>query len=717
MHKEELDSLQREMARNDQPAEKQPLDRDAITFEDLFSIQDVQRLQDEFALATGVASIITRPDGTPLTSPSNSMRLCAEIIQKTEKGHSDCLKSFAALGRYNPDGAIVLQCLGGGLWSAGAGIAVGGHHIANWLIGQVRNGTQADDAMRAYAAEIGANESDFMEAFHGTPIMSRVQFERIAKVLFTLANQLSTSAYQNIQQARFISERKQIEVSLREINEKFTAAFNNAPIMIGISSLEDGRCLDINQRFLDVFGLSREEAIGKTSVEVGMFSQSDRDNLKEIMLRDGKVQDLELTMRTKSGKAILLKYWGEIITVSGQKRLLSIALDITEHRKVEHQLQQAQKMESVGRLAGGVAHDFNNMLSVILGHAYLALMEIDSSSPLFANLEEIRTAAERSADLTRQLLTFARKQAVAPKVLDLSDTVSGLLKMLQRLIGEDIHLVWQPKEGLWPVKVDPSQIDQILVNLCVNARDAIADIGKITIETGNSVFDEQYCAANMGFVSGEYVRITVSDNGCGMDRKTLARIFEPFFTTKCVGKGTGLGLATVYGAIKQNNGFITVNSEPDQGTTFSIYLPRHVDSAATNTCSGKIREPSRGGRETILVVEDEPAILMMTSLSLERMGYTVLRANATDTAISLAGEHNGEIHLLLTDVIMPVMNGRDLAHKLLSLYPQLKCLFMSGYTADVIAHHGVLDDGVHFIQKPFSVHDLAAKVRDTLDAK
>jgi CheY-like chemotaxis protein len=292
--------------------------------------------------------------------------------------------------------------------------------------------------------------------------------------------------------------------------------------------------------------------------------------------------------------------------------------------------------------------------------------------------------------------------------------VDGMLKMLQRLIGEDIKLIWQPMTGLWPIKVDPSQIDQILANLCVNARDAIADVGLICIETTNCTLDESYCSQNPGSAPGEYVRLTVSDNGCGMDRKTLDQIFEPFFTTKGIGKGTGLGLATVYGAVKQNNGFIDVNSEPDHGTTFTIYLPRHVENSVHKDVEIS-HKPLTGGWETILVVEDEPTILRMTSLSLEKLGYTVLQANATDRAISLAGEHAGEIHLLLTDVIMPEMNGRDLAHKLLSLYPQLKCLFMSGYTADVISHHGVLDEGIHFIQKPFSVPDLAVKVREALD--
>ncbi|EIM64965.1 histidine kinase,Response regulator receiver domain protein,histidine kinase,GAF domain-containing protein [Desulfobacter postgatei 2ac9] len=386
------------------------------------------------------------------------------------------------------------------------------------------------------------------------------------------------------------------------------------------------------------------------------------------------------------------------------------------HEKLEEQMRQAQKMEAVGRLAGGVAHDFNNMLGIILGHADMLLEEMDPDQALYADLTEIRKAGERSADLTRQLLAFARKQTVAPKVIDLNKTVAGMLNMLQRLIGEDIDMAWIPGEKMWPVKIDPAQIDQVLANLCVNARDAIADVGKVTIETGNIVFDEEYCKEHAGFVPGEYTLLTVSDNGCGMNAETLENIFEPFFTTKESDKGTGLGLATVYGVVKQNNGFINVYSEPGQGTTFRIYLPRHRTKEVRWPDKEAIR-PAARGRETILLVEDEPAILRMTTMMLERTGYTVLAAGTPGEAIALAREHAGDIHLLMTDVVMPEMNGRDLAKNLLSLYPNLKLLFMSGYTANVIAHHGVLDEGVQFIQKPFSKTDLGVKVRAVLDRK
>ena len=384
-----------------------------------------------------------------------------------------------------------------------------------------------------------------------------------------------------------------------------------------------------------------------------------------------------------------------------------------EKNKLEGQLQQAQKMESVGRLAGGVAHDFNNLLTVITGYACLGMIETDQAAPAHAKFEEISKAAEKSADLTRQLLAFARKQTIAPKVLDLNETVKNMLNMLSRLIGENIHLAWQPAKSLGQIKFDPSQIDQILANLCVNARDAIADVGKITIETGNITFDKDYCDAHYGFIQGEYVLLAVSDDGCGMDKETMAHIFEPFFTTKADGVGTGLGLATVYGIVKQNNGFINTYSEPGHGTTVRIYLPRFKCTEGTAARIESVKPLSRG-QETILLVEDEPGIRNVTTLLLEMQGYRVFPASTPGEALELAKEHSDEIHMVMTDVVMPEMNGRDLTGNLLLICPNIKCLYMSGYTANVIAHHGVLDENINFISKPFSLADLSAKVREVL---
>jgi PAS domain S-box-containing protein len=400
--------------------------------------------------------------------------------------------------------------------------------------------------------------------------------------------------------------------------------------------------------------------------------------------------------------------WHGIISDITDRKIVEI-----EQEKLQAQLSQAQKMESVGRLAGGVAHDFNNMLGVILGYTEFAMEKVSSSEPLLADLEEIKQAAQRSADLTRQLLAFARKQTVALKVVDLNETIESMLKLLRRLIGEDIDLLWKPGHGLWPVMMDPAQIDQILANLCVNARDAIAGVGKVTIETGNVAFDEDNCALHAGIAPGDYTLLVISDDGCGMNKETISHLFEPFFTTKEMGKGTGLGLSTVYGVVKQNKGFINVYSEPGMGTTFKIYLPSNEAKAAAESKETKPQAVARGS-ETILLVEDEAAILRMTTLMLESLGYSVLAAPTPGEAIRLAKEYAGQIDLLMTDVVMPEMNGRDLARTLLNIYPDIKRLFMSGYTANVIAHHGVLDEGVHLIQKPFSKKDLGGKIREVL---
>jgi PAS domain S-box-containing protein len=506
---------------------------------------------------------------------------------------------------------------------------------------------------------------------------------------------------------------------LARSEELFRALFEQASD--GIFFLDArGSVVMANESFAKLHGYTVAEMLrlGLDGLDVkGTAQFSERFN----RVMDGEHLTFEVEHFHKDGHIFPLEVTMNLISTGNEQLIIAIHRDISERKRAEEereklqaQFNQAQKMESVGRLAGGVAHDFNNMLGIILGNTEMALELLAPAQPLHAHLEEIRKAAERSADLTRQLLAFARKQTIAPKVLDLNEIVEGMLRMLLRLIGEDINLAWLPGKNLWPVKVDSSQIDQILANLCVNARDAIAGVGKVTIETGNTVFDEAFCANRAGFVPGEYVLLAVSDDGCGMDKKILEKLFEPFFTTKEMGKGTGLGLATVYGIVRQNNGFVNVYSEPGQGTTFKIYFPRHKDKA------GRMQKdvptaPDTPGHETILVAEDEPAILQVTTMMLERLGYAVLAASTPGEAIRMAEAHPGQIHLLMTDVVMPEMNGRDLAKNLLSLYPDIKRLFMSGYTADVIAHQGVLDKGVFFIQKPFTRKDLAAKVRQVLD--
>jgi two-component system, cell cycle sensor histidine kinase and response regulator CckA len=400
---------------------------------------------------------------------------------------------------------------------------------------------------------------------------------------------------------------------------------------------------------------------------------------------------------------------GKIVNFVAVKR------DITAQIGLEEQYLQAQKMESVGRLAGGIAHDFNNKLGIILGYAELALQEA-VLQPTRDYLLQIQQATQHSAALTRQLLAFARKQTISPNVLDLNHTVEGMLKMLRRLIGTDINLNWVPGAELWPVHMDPSQIDQIMANLSVNARDAIDGVGNINISTQNLTLKEDFCATHPGWLPGDYVVLTFSDNGCGMSKEARDHLFEPFYTTKGLGKGTGLGLATIYGIIKQNRGFISVASELGKGTIFSIYMPRHLGTNGNNQFQVQ-QESILQGSETILLVEDELPLLNLGKQILEKKGYNVITASAPIDAIRLAEQYCGKIHLLITDVIMPEMNGRQVADRLLTIFPDLKTIFMSGYTAEIIVRQGFVHKGLDFIQKPYSTKVLAAKVREVLDRK
>ncbi len=385
-----------------------------------------------------------------------------------------------------------------------------------------------------------------------------------------------------------------------------------------------------------------------------------------------------------------------------------------EQERLKAQFAQAQRLESVGQLAGGVAHDYNNMLSVILGNVELAMKASDPDSPLRANLEGILAAAKRSRDITGQLLGFARRQTIAPRVVDLNDSVESLLSMLRRLIGEDIELTWSPGAETWSVKMDSSQIDQIMVNLCINARDAIDGVGKITIETSNLILDGAPGGDHVDRSPGCYVQLGVSDDGCGMDEETRARVFEPFFSTKDASQGSGLGLATVYGIVKQNGGFIDVESEAGSGTTIRLFFPRHGSKAEKTVSEGVVETPLGRG-ETVLLVEDESAILDLGSLMLRELGYRTISASSPTDALRQAAAQTSGIRLLITDVVMPEMNGRELADQVYGIHPGMKVLFMSGYPADVIANRGVLDSGVSFIQKPFSIQELGAKVRAVLD--
>ena len=518
---------------------------------------------------------------------------------------------------------------------------------------------------------------------------------------------------------RYFREIRTATGLLQKSEARFSTIFEDSPVAIAISRLSDGVFVDANEAFVQLYGYSRKEIIGRTSDHLRLWQSGDRAQVV-TELREKEHVAVDMRGRRKDGEVRDLLASLQLIELDGEPCMLGTLLDVTERKRAEEertnleaQLQQAQKMESIGRLAGGIAHDFNNLLMGIMGYTELCRDTVTADHAIAPWLAEITAGAQRSAGIARQLLAFARRQTISPVVLNLNDHVAGALELLRRLIGEDVELIWRPGAHEAHVKMDPSQIEQILANLVINARDAIAGVGTLAIETSQADIDAEYCIEHADATPGSYVVLAVGDSGCGMDRETMERIFEPFFTTKGTGKGTGLGLATVYGIVQQNRGFVDVCSEPGEGTTFRIYIPRLAGHDADAVLPAAPVEAAEGS-ETVLLVEDDKSVRVTAELFLQSLGYAVLTAADPEEALRQVREYSGVIHLLITDVVMPGMNGRDLATRLAAMFPEIACLYVSGYTADVIANHGVLDDGVQFLAKPFSRNDLAHAVREAL---
>jgi len=514
-----------------------------------------------------------------------------------------------------------------------------------------------------------------------------------------------------------ITERQRAETALRESEERYRDLVENAHDIIFSHDLE-GNYTSMNKAGTIITGYTLEEALklNMAKTVAPEYRAKAREMLKRKLAGE-PVTVYEMEIIAKDGRRITVEANTKLVYHDGVAiRVQGIARDITHRKVLEDQLRQSQKIEAIGQLAGGVAHDFNNLLTAINGYSSLALQRIDENSPIIKGyLEEIKKAGDRAANLTRQLLAFGRKQILQPLPINLNDVVTDMNKMLKRLIGEDILLTAKLDPALKKIKADPGQIEQVLVNLVVNARDAMPQGGSLTIETAMVELDETYANKHVGVTPGNYVVLAVSDTGVGMDEATQERIFDPFFTTKEKGKGTGLGLSTVYGIIKQSGGSVWVYTEPDRGTTFRVYLPQ-IETAGPATQKAEAELPVPTGSETIVLVEDEEVVRGLTREILEQAGYTVLDTARGEEAVEICSEPARQIHLLLTDVVMPEISGKDVADRVAKVRPHVKVLFMSGYTDEAIVHHGVLDSNVEFIQKPFTPAALARKVRNVLDS-
>jgi len=506
------------------------------------------------------------------------------------------------------------------------------------------------------------------------------------------------------------------EAALRQSEARARSLVDNA--VHGIcGSTPGGEVLQVNPAMVSMLGYDSPAELCALPASAMYRDPGVRLTLVERYHETGRIDGVETEFVRKDGKPVLVRLSGR--TIYGDdgtiERLETIVEDVTSRRQLEDQLRQSQKIEAIGHLAGGIAHDFNNLLTAILGYSELVLEQMGPDDSARTDIMEIKRAGESAAALTQQLLAFSRKQILQAEIIDLNGVIRSVDKMLCRVIGEDIELVLDLAGDLGPVKADPGQVEQVIMNLAVNARDAMPEGGKVTIRTANAVFDERYVQAHLGAVAGRYAMMEVSDTGCGITREVLARIFEPFFTTKEHGKGTGLGLSTVYGIVKQSGGYLWVSSDPGQGATFQVFLPL-TDHESAPASAKKSAPAIQTGKETVLLVDDDDRLRELARRTLQRAGYNVLAANDADRALDMAGRHPGAIHLLLTDVVLPGISGRGLAEQFQHVRPEARILYMSGYTGDAIVRHGIRDARVAFLQKPYTPDVLQRKVREVLDA-
>ncbi|MDD3118314.1 MAG: PocR ligand-binding domain-containing protein [Victivallales bacterium] len=688
----------------------------------------IQPLMDDFGRLTGMTMAIFDLENRTVVA-TGLQDICVNFHRRNPLTAAFCNESGLEQVRHLKEGEYSSYYCKNHLHDVIMPLYIGGRHVGNIFTGQFFYDDEKVDerVFIAHADKYGFDRREYLEALHRVPRFSHDRVATLIDYLTRFTAYISQLSFRNLQLGRAVEcyrdTRDQLQRQYLFLQQLIDAIPN--PVFYKDTS---GRYLGCNLLFQQEIGLEKEQIVGRTAADIfpakeaALFSSLDRK-----LFESPGIHSFETSYTVKEGqiKNIIINkatYLNPDRTVGG---LIAVSVDITarkrgeeERVRLQEELNRAQKMESIGRLAGGVAHDFNNMLQVIIGYTDFALHNLDPDNAVYRSLQQALSAARQSSILTRQLLAFARKQVIRPVVLDLNAVVAGMTTMLRQLVGDDVVLEWTPGHDLWPVKMDPSQIDQIMTTLTVNAREAMPAGGRLNIATVDVTIDAAYCSHGRDFLPGEYVMLSLTDNGCGMDKETVDRLFEPFFTTKMLGNGAGLGLSTIFGAVRQNNGFIHVYSEPGHGTTFKIYLPHCRDPLAVQEpeLRTELTPAWYGGSETILLAEDDPAILALGKYLLEQHGYTVIAADSPATALKLAADHPTPIHLLISDVVMPQMNGKMLWDQLAATRPGLKVIYMSGYPAEVITHHGIIDTGVEFMPKPFSEESMLATVRKVLDA-
>ena len=690
-------------------------------FVDIIDVEKLQSLIDAFYKLTDIGIGIVDLSGNVLVA--NGWQ---DICSKFHRVHSDtlknCMESDIYLASDVKEGEYRQYKCKNNMWDVVTPIVVGGKHMANLFIGQFFFEDEVSDmgVFGAQAERYGFDKDQYLSALQMVPRWSRKKVDATISFYSKLASTIGQLSYSNLALAKMMIERKQTEDVLRQSEERFSKIFRHAPIMITLSNLDDGTYLAVNDKFVEISGFSREDTIGRTSNELGLILPQDRIKVVEELKTHGRVLDRELKFFCRDKREITCIYNCEILKTSNGSQLLSIGCDNTERIQAQRekdalqsQLIQAQKMEAIGTLAGGIYHDFNNLLQVIVGYSEILLQSKQFDGSDYADLEQIYEAGKRGAELIQGLMTFSRKDDIQTKPIDLGVQIRQFRNILSRTIHKmiRIELIFDPDLAL--IKADPGQTEQIFMNLAVNARDAMGDKGKITIGAKNTILDETYCNTHVGVNPGPYVLMTFSDTGSGMDKETLSHIFEPFFTTKQEGKGTGLGLATVYGIVKRHNGSIDCESEPGYGTTFKIYFPAIPPEEKVSI--DKTPVAPKSGMETILFVDDEEPVRIVSSRMLKSAGYGVLTACNGRQAVDLFKREGGNISLVILDLLMPVMDGQECLEEILRIDPKAKVIIATGVPANNKQIRLAIDSGAKVVvHKPYDMTEMLKMIRDIL---